>query len=95
MLTRKQSTTNILLFGLTSLEQLSASVVPHKYFIRVIIKVPSIMLSSALNGVLVGSKQGGFFRTGKAVISSRITCANMKSLNTKNNLMGIRLLLKL
>ena len=75
LLAKKQSTTDLLSFGPTSLKQISVSVVPPGDFVRVTILVPDVMLSSSRNAVLVGSKQNGYFNSGEAMISSRITCA--------------------
>ena len=75
LLAKKRSTTDLLLFGPTSLKQISVSIVPPGDFVRVTILVPDVILSSSRNAVLVGSKQNGYFNSGEAMISSRITCA--------------------
>ena len=74
MRAKKRSTTDILLFGPTSLEQISAAVVPPGDFVHVVIDVPSPMLSASQNSVLVGSKKDGFFGPAESMISSCVTC---------------------
>ena len=75
MRVRKRPTTDILLFGPTSLEQISVSVVDPGDFVHVVIDVPAQMLSASRNSHFVGSKQGGFFGPAESMISSRVTCA--------------------